>query len=161
MNLQCPCCHARFSLETALQDDAARELLWLLADLEPRLARAIAGYLGLFRSKGRALNWDRAGRLAHEVLALTPDREALALALAETTEAIWNKREKEPPRPMSNHNYLKRVLESLTARRPQAPSEPPRIEPVKPAEPEHPDSREPLPERAAHLLARVSKAPPR
>lgn len=116
MNLHCPCCHARFPFEAALEDEAGRELLGLLAQVPGPLVRPLVGYLGLFRAHTRALSWDRALRLAQEALALTPDRVLLAEALAETVEAI---RAKGETRPLANHNYLRRVLESARARGPQ------------------------------------------
>lgn len=121
MILYCPCCHARFQLETALEDGAARELMALLASRPMELSRALVSYLGLFRARGRALSWDRALRLAWEVVELGSDLGLLAAALAETVEAIRAKRERETPRPLSNHNYLRRVLESQGGRRPGPP----------------------------------------
>jgi hypothetical protein len=118
MNLYCPCCHARFPLDAALEDGAARELLGILSSRPMRLSRPLASYLGLFRSASRALAWERALRLAWEALELERDCDLLGLALSETVEAIYAKREREPARPLTNHNYLKRVLESLQGRRP-------------------------------------------
>lgn len=100
MILHCPCCHARFSIEMLAQDEAARELLAL------RLSPALLAYLGLFRSPQRALAFDRALKLAREVLELAPPDEALA----ETVEALRGKG------PLKNHNYLKRVMEGLARR---------------------------------------------
>lgn len=100
MILHCPCCHARFSAEMLAQDEAARELLAL------RLSPALLAYLGLFRSPQRALAFDRALKLAREVLALSPPDEALA----ETVEALRGKG------PIKNHNYLKRVMEGMARR---------------------------------------------
>ena len=39
MQLNCPCCHARFPLEAALQDDAARDMNGLLVTMQPQLVR--------------------------------------------------------------------------------------------------------------------------
>jgi hypothetical protein len=58
----------------------------------------------------------------------------------ETVEAIHAKREREPARPLTNHNYLRRVLETHRARRP-APkdeTEAPVAEPIGKG-PLHPD----------------------
>jgi hypothetical protein len=59
MQISCPCCHTRFGLEAALADDAAREMMGLLAQLPAELSRPLAAYLGLFRPAARALAWDR------------------------------------------------------------------------------------------------------
>jgi hypothetical protein len=111
MNLTCPCCHAKFPLDAALEGDAAGELLAVFTQAGP-LSRPLLAYLGLFRSKARALSFDRAVRLAREVLDLGADPRALAVALGETVEALRSKRDQGQSKPLSNHNYLKRVLES-------------------------------------------------
>lgn len=114
MMLTCPCCHANVSLELMAQDDAARELLALRGQMPAALWPHLIAYLGLFRSKSRALAWSRALRLAHEVLAIDSDHARLGAALAETVEAMRQKREAGDVRPLKNHNYLKRVLETVT-----------------------------------------------
>jgi hypothetical protein len=114
MNVTCPCCHAKYPLEAALDGEAAGELQLLLAQAGP-MARPLIAYLGLFRSKTRALSFDRAVRLAGEVLELGADPRALATALAETVEAMRAKRDGGQIKPLTNHNYLKRVLESVAA----------------------------------------------
>lgn len=112
MILSCPCCHAKYPIEAALDSDAAGELLLLLAQAGP-LSRPLVAYLGLFRSKTRALSFDRALRLAGEVLSLGADPARLTVALGETTESLRAKRSAGQVKPLSNHNYLKRVLESV------------------------------------------------
>lgn len=118
MQLTCPCCHTRYPLGAALDRDAGAELMGLLAGMAPELARPLVAYLGLFRARTTQLAWDRAGRLAAEVLALTPDTAALAAALADTTEAMSDKRQAPGWKPLGNHNYLRRVLETTAARHP-------------------------------------------
>lgn len=115
MQITCPHCYARFGIEAALEDDAARELMVLLADLPREIARPLVSYLSLFRSASRALAWDRALKLARESLALG-DHGALGAALSETVEAMRAKQGDGNWRPLGNHNYLKRVLESCLAR---------------------------------------------
>lgn len=136
MNLSCPCCHAKYPLEAALDGEAAGELQLLLAQAGP-LARPLIAYLGLFRSKTRALSFDRAVRLAAEVLALSADGRQLALALAETVEAIRAKRDQGQIKPLTNHNYLRRVLESVGADPRVCPD--PRVRPDPPACPDWTD----------------------
>ena len=105
MILHCPCCHAQFSAETITQDEAARELLALRSAMPP----ALLSYLGLFRSEKRALSWERALKLAREVLSLPADAASLEAAMQETIEALRGRSKG----PLKNHNYLKRVLESV------------------------------------------------
>jgi Glu-tRNA(Gln) amidotransferase subunit E-like FAD-binding protein len=116
MRLRCPVCHAEAALEAWAEDEAAREMMALLSTLDATLGRPLVAYLGLFRSKTRALAWDRAVRLARDVLALELDEAVLAQALSETVEAMRQKREAGDIRPLENHNYLKRVAESVAAR---------------------------------------------
>ena len=113
MNLHCPICHAQFSVEALTQDEAARELLAMRATMLPSLLP----YLSLFRSPKRALAFDRALKLAKEVMAIDADNPArLETALAETVESMRQKREGGQARPLKNHNYLKRVLENVGTR---------------------------------------------
>lgn len=112
MILTCPCCHARYPLDAVVQDEAARELLAMRAVMPPSLVP----YLALFRTEKRALAWDRALKLAKEALELEPNIVRLETTLAETVEAIRAKREAGQVQPLKNHNYLKRVLESVATR---------------------------------------------
>lgn len=58
MRVRCPCCHADYTIDQAVEDEAARELMGLLSDLPREASRPLAAYLGLFRAKSRALAWD-------------------------------------------------------------------------------------------------------
>lgn len=111
MIFHCPLCHGAFSIEALIQDQAGRDLLVLVAKVGP-IAPALLGYLSLFRSEKRALAFDRAHRLAQETMELAASPEQLATALAETVEALRAKREQGQAKPLKNHNYLKRVIES-------------------------------------------------
>jgi hypothetical protein len=112
---RCPVCHSRISLEQVCQDDAGRELLALLAKVDSATGVALVSYLGLFRSHNRDLANDRALRLAQEVLSLDAN-QFLVPALIETTEALKAKRSNGEVKSLANHNYLKRVLESVVTR---------------------------------------------
>ena len=116
MQLTCPACHARNSFEAFIQDEAARELMALAADAGAAW-RPLVTYLGFFRSKSRALAWDRALRLTREVLELANDRSVLAAALSETCASLDAKRAEVSWKPLTGHNYLRRVLEAVNARR--------------------------------------------
>lgn len=101
MILHCPCCHSRFSIDALAQDESARELLAL------RPSPVTLAYLGLFRTEARALPFDKALRLVKEIRDLgAPDQ--LEAAMADTVDALRGRGGK----PLKNHNYLKRVLES-------------------------------------------------
>lgn len=110
---RCPVCHSRINLEALVQDASGRDLLALLADLDTLTGSALISYLGLFRPAARDLANDRALRLAREVLDLSHNTARIAIALSETVELL---RAKHPRKPLTGHNYLKRVLESVEAR---------------------------------------------
>lgn len=112
---RCPVCHARIGLDQCVQDEAGRELLALLATLDTATGTALVGYLGLFRSAHRDLANDRALRIAREVEQIT-SWSWLVPALVETVESMREKRKKGDAKPLANHNYLKRVLESTMQR---------------------------------------------
>jgi hypothetical protein len=105
---RCPVCHAHLHLDAMVQDEAGRDLMTILVNLPDDLGSALVGYLGLFRPSRSDLANDRALRLARDVLALESDPARLAWALSETVESL---RAKGEARRMTNHNYLKRVLE--------------------------------------------------
>lgn len=121
---RCPVCHTRIGLEALAQDEAGRELLGLLAKLDTDIGTALVGYLGLFRSHTRDLANDRALKLAKEALSLA-EVNALAPAMRQTVEQIQAKWSANVPgdadipaipggrKPLTNHNYLKRVLEDV------------------------------------------------
>ena len=107
---RCPICHSRIHLDALIQDSAGRDLLALIAKLDRQLAMPLVTYIGLFRSNKRDLANDRAYRLASDVLSLG-EGAALTIALSQTTEQMRNKAALGQFKPLSNHNYLKRVLE--------------------------------------------------
>lgn len=141
MIVHCPCCQTRFSLDAVVQDSAARDLARLFSGYPMDLTRPLAAYLGLFRSRSRALSWERALRMADEVLAIEKDHALLGAALSETVNALYAKREHEPARPLTNHNYLRRVLEGLQGRQSSPPAQQREDPPAQPVTdgPIHPD----------------------
>jgi hypothetical protein len=112
---RCPVCHAHLALDAIAQDEAARELLALLASLDADLARALVSYLGLWRPAKQDLAWSRALRLVRETLALDADTTRLARALGDAVDAL---RAKGGPLPLRSHGYLKRVIEGAQAQAP-------------------------------------------
>lgn len=112
---RCPVCHSRIGLEQLVQDEAGRELLALLAKVDTLTGTALVSYIGLFRSANRDLANDRALKLAQETLAIEA-AQWLTPALQETVETLKEKRVQGDVKPLTNHNYLKRVLESVVKR---------------------------------------------
>ncbi|MFG6462289.1 hypothetical protein ACG04Q_11975 [Roseateles sp. DXS20W] len=115
MQLTCPCCHAHIPLESAMQDDAGRELVSVLLALHPDLARALVHYLSFFRPLKQQLGWGRALRLCREVQALTSDAGRLQAGLVETARTLGERRQAPGWKPLGNHNYLRRCLETVEA----------------------------------------------
>lgn len=117
METRCPCCHTTFSLEHAMEDESLREMMAILADLPREVSRPLVAYIGLFRGKTRTMAYERQLRIMREALALATDTLVVGAALSDTVEAIRTKRDTgEDTRPLRNHNYLKRVVETLGAR---------------------------------------------
>lgn len=110
---RCPICHGQIHLEALVQDEAGRQLMASLVPLTIEHGTALVGYIGLFRSHNRDLANDRALRLLREVLEL--GGAEIAPALAEVVEAMRSKAQQNPAvwKPLSNHNYLKRVIEGI------------------------------------------------
>ncbi|AFJ01973.1 hypothetical protein Q7C_804 [Methylophaga frappieri] len=96
------------------QDKSASDLLALLIDLPEGVGRSLIVYMGLFRSSSRDLANDRALRLANEVLELSDDKSRLAVAMNETVQAMRIKQDEGSFKPLTNHNYLKRVIETVS-----------------------------------------------
>ena len=113
MTLICPICHSRNSVEAAIITEAGRSYTRLLLNQGDALRYPLARYILLFAPAGREMAYDRRLRLVEETLALDADPRRLAAALAETVEAIMAKRAAGDVRPLSGHNYLRRVLESV------------------------------------------------
>ncbi|GCL64344.1 hypothetical protein [Pseudaquabacterium pictum] len=117
MQLNCPVCHATFPIESALQHEAGREVMAMLAGMQPDLSLPLMHYIGYFRPAKQQLGWGRALRLMREVVGLLPvPAETLVLGLVEAARGLDEKRAQPGWKPLGNHNYLKRCLESAQAR---------------------------------------------
>jgi len=110
---RCPICHSRIDLTALCQDESGRELLGLLAQLDTLAGTALVCYLGLFRPATRDLANDRALRLAREALALHSKPATLAAAMHECVQSMRAKQDQGAFKPLVNHNYLKRILETI------------------------------------------------
>lgn len=132
MRIKCPSCFAEFDLLAALESEAGREFVNLLAK-HSDLARSLVVYLSLFRSATRALAWDRALKLATEVIELCPDKIKLSQALVKAVDVLRQKQQDKSWKPLTNHNYLKRVLEDLPVHQAELITVNPESQPTKPA----------------------------
>jgi hypothetical protein len=117
MQLTCVVCHAQQPLEAMLKEEAGRALLAMLLRLDTALQLPLVHYLGFFRPAKQQLGWARSLRLAQEVVALeTTQTDLLAQALVEACRSLDEKRLQGGFKPLANHNYLRRVLDTFLAR---------------------------------------------
>jgi len=118
MQFNCPTCNSRHSLDTVVEEEAARKMMGLLAGLDADFGMATASYLSLFRPKKQALRWTRAYALAKTVKALAEQHgfEVLAASMIETVASMSEKRATPHWKYLTTHNYLKSVMETVKAR---------------------------------------------
>ena len=110
---RCPVCHSDINLDQLLEDDAGRELLSIITELKFGVARPLVSYIALFRPEKSALSNTRAVKLMRDVLDQFPPSQLLAHSLSETVSAVQKKRrESKNLAPLSNHSYLKQVIET-------------------------------------------------
>jgi len=124
MNLTCPCCAGRFSIEAALTDDAARAAVAAALKLPAPLGDLILRYLALYRPVNRALSWDRAARLLAELLEpihaaqLTRNGRVWPAPLELWRAALEQMLEKRDTLtlPLKSHGYLFEVVVGLAGK---------------------------------------------
>lgn len=117
MQINCPACHAAFPLEAALQHEAGREVVGMLAGMQPQLALPLLHYIGFFRPAKQQLGWGRALKLMQEVVMLLPcPVDMLVEGLTEAVRTLDVKRAQPGWKPLGNHNYLFACLGSVQAR---------------------------------------------
>lgn len=110
---RCPVCHSDINLDQLLEDDAGRELLSIITELKFGVARPLVSYIALFRPEKSALSNTRAVKLMRDVLDQFTPSQLLAHSLSETVSAVQKKRrESKNLAPLSNHSYLKQVIET-------------------------------------------------
>ncbi|MFV0511327.1 MAG: hypothetical protein ACK5M8_19070, partial [Shewanella algae] len=84
-----------------------------LAPMDGALGRVLLAYVALFRPAKSDLSWKRALRLTQETLSLSNNRDWLRAALMDTVQKLREARRDGVARPLTNHNYLKKVLASI------------------------------------------------
>lgn len=111
---RCPVCHSSLHLDTLVQDQAGKELIATISRLSTTTSSSVLSYLALFRPAKSDLSNGRALKLLGQVLGLTENETALVQALDQTVMNITtNRREQGDTKPLSNHNYLKKVLAGI------------------------------------------------
>ena len=126
MRLQCPCCGEQFPFEAGYADAEGKQLAALFASLEPKLGRAVLGYLRLFSPSKRGLRTSRAIRLVEELLVLVNAGEVARDARTKETKPaaprLWAAgieqmliQRERLQLPLENHNYLRAVVWGIAA----------------------------------------------
>lgn len=121
MQISCPVCHARYALEAALTDAAAREAVALALKLPAPLGELLLGYIGLFRPTKRSLSWSRVTKLLTELQSMIKageiERNGRAWAAPQAhwqaaLEQMLTRRDKLSL-PLANHGYLLEILAGM------------------------------------------------
>jgi len=115
---RCPICRTHLHLDALISDDAGRELLGIISQIDKRLGQAAVSYISLFRPEKSDLSNARAVKLLSETLALHKNIACLTKALNDTVFSLHAKRQQQlgygqVPKPLANHNYLKQVLNTI------------------------------------------------
>jgi hypothetical protein len=108
-------------MEAGFLDDEGKRLAAQFADIEPRLGRAILGYLRLFSPARRGLRTIRAIKLVEELMAAvnacTVTRDARTTDSKPATPAMWTAgidqmlaQRERLSLPLDNHHYLRAVV---------------------------------------------------
>lgn len=124
MQLTCPCCSARFPVEAALADDAARATVAAALALPAPLADLTLRYLALFRPVKRALSWDRAARLLTELVACVRAAQVVRNGIAQAAPLeLWRAALEQAVEardrltlPLKSHGYLFEVVAGLATK---------------------------------------------
>lgn len=111
---KCPICHSDIHFEGLIEDEAGRELLNTVINMESGCGAAVVPYLGLFKPEKSSLSNSRALKLVQSLLEIYQPSNVLERALLDTVEQVRrNRRESGRIEPLANHNYLKKVYESV------------------------------------------------
>lgn len=123
MRLTCPCCYAQFELESALNVDAARSALVLALKMPAPLNVQLAGYLGCFRPRARALTPEKTERLMAELLPMLEGEYVVRAGLRrDCPVSMWSQALSEVldaraqsrlTLPLKSHGYLLEVAAGL------------------------------------------------
>ena len=121
MQIQCPCCGEQFPFEAGFADADGKQLAALFAKLDPKLGRAVLGYLRLFSPAKRGLRMTKAVRIVEELLVLVEtgqvQRDARTAESKPAPARLWAAgieqmivQRERLQLPLENHNYLRAVV---------------------------------------------------
>lgn len=126
MQIQCPCCGEQFPFEAGFADADGKQLAALFAKLDPKLGRAVLGYLRLFSPAKRGLRMTKAIRLVEDLLHLVESgqvqRDARVGDSKPAPPRLWTAgieqmlvQRERLQLPLENHNYLRAVVFGIAA----------------------------------------------
>jgi len=120
MNITCPSCGCRGSLELFTADREWREAIMMAAALPSNCGALALRYVGLFRPMQRQLTPARSGALIREVVELiTADSTLYNRAITKVPAYVWHRAlntvldKPDLQRPLKNHNLLKSIAINL------------------------------------------------
>ncbi|MCX7563757.1 hypothetical protein OS176_09470 [Xanthomonadaceae bacterium XH05] len=123
MRVSCPCCATEFPIEAGMIEADGKRLAAMLAGMEPALARAVLGYLRLFKPAKQGLRLARAVKIVQELNELVDAGRVCADERAgvwrQAPVALWVAGIEQllvtPPAglPLGGHNYLRKVVFTL------------------------------------------------
>lgn len=118
MQITCPCCNARYPLDAALADTAARDSIATALKLPAPLGDLLLRYLALFTPAKQSLSWARVNKLLKELQAMIKageiERSGRTWIAPQThwqtaIEQMLNQRA-QLTLPLKNHAYLLEIL---------------------------------------------------
>lgn len=123
MKLRCPNCGHAASILDFANEQAARQVVYLAADLPKPLGKLVMRYIGLFRPAQRSLSWERTLKLIHSIKAnIDASRIEYKGRIWAAPDILWHKalttiieKSQQPDGlmlPLKNHNYLYTIISS-------------------------------------------------
>ena len=123
MKLRCPNCGHAASILDFANEQAARQVVYLAADLPKPLGKLVMRYIGLFRPAQRSLSWERTLKLMQQLKTdIDAGRIEYKGRIWAAPDGLWHKAlttmiEKSEQQdglmlPLKNHNYLYTIISS-------------------------------------------------
>lgn len=121
MQLTCPACGAKTSLEAMTEDAAARRVAALFGELPPVVARSVPAYLAYWRPAKTGLRWTRTEAILSELVAMVAagfrrGHKRCRPAADTWAEALQQVCDRDLRRPLKSHGYLQEIALGLAER---------------------------------------------
>ena len=122
MKLRCPNCGHAASILDFANEEAARQCVYLAADLPKPLGKLLMRYIGLFRPATRSLSWERTLKLMQQLKSdIDQGRIQYNGRIWPAPDGLWHKAlntmidqadQQKLQLPLKNHNYLYTIISS-------------------------------------------------